>query len=333
MKHIVITENLSSADIRPPGSHSRLRTQSIEDSSRFFGDSDSLQKVDCPACGAKDAPVAFERHGFKYRLCKNCDSLYVSPRPTDDALRRYYEESTAGKLRVEYFTEASADARMQHVIRSRVDWIAPFLSNMKVTDPIFMDVGTIYPHLFSEMRRMEFFESFHAADSAGQVAELVAAEDLTASWPDSETVMAATAFEQLEHQSSPADFLREIRDRLATGGILFLTTRTVSGFDLQVLWDETPYIFVPEHLNLLSIKGLETLFTREGFELLELSTPGQLDVEFVREAAKNCDDLELPRVISTMLNRSDSKLSEDLQAFLQKHRLSSHVRVAARRRD
>jgi hypothetical protein len=310
----------------------QLRKQSLKDSKSYFEDPDCVVEVPCPACGTDDAPLAFDKNGFTYRHCSQCASLFVSPRPTVEALNQYYTESEAGRLRVAYFTEESAQARMLHVVQSRVDWIAPFLDKGACRQSTFVDVATLYPQLFSEMRRMECFDELFSADPADHVAELVAAEGVKVGWPESATAVAVTAFEQLEHQVSPAAFLGRLRGLLAEGGSLFLTTRTVSGFDLQVLWDSTPYIFVPEHLNLLSIEGLETLFDREGFELLELSTPGQLDVELVREAARSNEALNLPRFVRSLLDREDANANADLQAFLQKHRLSSHVRIAARGR-
>ena len=122
-----------------------------------------------------------------------------------------------------------------------------------------------------------------------------------------------------------------MKDLLAPGGLLFLTTRTCSGFDLQVLGEHAAYIFVPEHLNLLSVEGLETLTRRAGLELIELSTPGQLDLQLVQAARAADPALPLPPFIDYLLNQRDALAHEDFQAFLQKHRLSSHVRLAARK--
>jgi hypothetical protein len=140
-----------------------------------------------------------------------------------------------------------------------------------------------------------------------------------------------SAFEQLEHLHNPRVFLRDLGQRMASGGWLFLTTRTASGFDLQVLWDKAPYVFVPEHLNLLSIAGLERLLVQSGFELVELSTPGQLDVEQVLQACEHDPTVVLPPVLKALLTERGPQARTDFQSLLQKHRLSSHVRLVARR--
>ena len=142
-----------------------------------------------------------------------------------------------------------------------------------------------------------------------------------------------TSFEHLESQFSPFDYLSEAARMLAHRGVCFFTTRTISGFDLQVLWDKTPYIFVPEHLNLLSVEGLRSLVVRVGLDLIELSTPGQLDLELVLHAADQDPAIRLPSFVDYLLQQRGAEAHADFQAFLQKHRLSSHVRVAAARRE
>ncbi len=100
---------------------------------------------------------------------------------------------------------------------------------------------------------------------------------------------------------------------------------------MQVLWDKAPYIFVPEHLNLLSIEGIKLLVERLGLELVEVSTPGQLDLEFVTRAAEADPTIALPRFVKYLIEQRDPLAHADFQEYLQKHRLSSHVRVAARK--
>jgi len=65
--------------------------------------------------------------------------------------------------------------------------------------------------------------------------------------------------------------------------------------------------------------------------LLELSTPGQLDVELVQHALQADPSISVPGFVRYLLHERDALAHADFQAFLQKHRLSSHVRVAAKK--
>lgn len=143
---------------------------------------------------------------------------------------------------------------------------------------------------------------------------------------------AVSALGVIDRVFSPEKFLNTAKSLLLNGGLLFLTTSTISGFDLQVLWDKSKSIFPPDRINLLSIEGLTTLFEKNGFEIIELSTPGQLDVELVKNALNENKDIELPRFISYLLNNREENTLRSFQEFLQYFKLSSHVRIAARKK-
>lgn len=327
MRRVVIDSDLHEQQIRPKPVFTEFRRQSIEDAREFFGDPDALVEVACPACDANAATSAFDKDGFHYKQCTECDSVYVSPRPTADALAAYFSNSKASAYRVEHFQRETAEARRNHLTRAHVNWLARTVDEQgNPAARAYIDVGTNSPVIFDEVARLELFDSLSTLDPLPGLTKDLAGLGVSTNPPSN--AGAITSFQQLEHQFSPYESLCALRDRLAPKGILGLMTRTISGFDLQVLWDKAPYIFVPEHLNLLSIVGLQTLINRAGLDLFELSTPGQLDLELTAQAAENDPDIELPSFVRNLLAQNELA-QRDFQAYLQKHRLSSHVRIAA----
>lgn len=330
MKHIVVTGGLKVADIRPPALMSRFREVSIAESEAFFNHFE-LIAVDCPACQSLDIAEAFSKHGFTYCQCADCGSVFASPRPSAQDLANYYENSQAGKYR-NFLSHETADARRLLVLRSRMAWVGRIFDESGVTEfNSYADVGTSHPFILDEAKRLRLFEHLYSVDPSFIL-------DDDSDEPGSRLqdaplagLGAVTAFEQLEHQFSPRDFLKAVSEMLVEGGIFFLTTRTISGFDLEVLWDRNPYIFVPEHLNLLSIEGLREMLERAGFRMLELSTPGQLDVELVLRATSEDPSIPVPRFVKYFLDHRGIETRADFQSFLQKNRLSSHVRIAAQK--
>lgn len=141
-----------------------------------------------------------------------------------------------------------------------------------------------------------------------------------------------TAFEVIERLFDPASFIREAYAKCRDGGLFFLTTNTGSGFEYQVLNGKSPRLHPPDRLNLLSIEALQDLLTGAGFELIELSTPGRLDVEIVRSAADSDPSVKLPEVLRYIFQHRDEKAWHSLQDFLQQNRLSSYLRIAARKK-
>ncbi len=333
MKRVVVDSGLHDAAIRPHSLLSEFRRQSIEDAARFFADPAALVEVACPACDGDTRREAFRKEGFVYQQCAACASLYVSPRPTQAALAEYYQHSKASGYRVEHFQRETAEARRTHQFRSLAQWLGRMVQEQGTGDSTsFVDVGTNSAVVFEEIQRLGLFEACHSLDPLPGLEEDLKALEVQTLKAPMHDAGAISAWQQLEHQFSPYDFIASAHEQLSEGGMLFFTTRVSTGFDLQMLWDKTPYIFVPEHLNLLSLEGIERLLKRTGLEVLELSTPGQLDLELTAQAAASDSSIQLPDFITYLINQRDTLAHADFQAFLQKHRLSSHVRVAAIRK-
>lgn len=333
MKRVVVTTGLHVADIKPPALMSEFKKLSIQDAAEFLSDPAHQVPCACPACGQTAATPAFSKQDFLYSECTACGSVYVSPRPSESLLQHYYAESRASRFRVEHFSRDTAKARRFHLLRANAYWMAQITDeagNPEVRS--YADLRTHSPQIFDEVHALNYFSALYSIEPVVPPEGQTDAPVQTLTLHDAPQLGAISAFEKLEHRFSPFHFLDEACRKLAPGGLIFFTTRTISGFDLQVLWDKTPYVFVPEHLNLLSIEGIKLLVERLGLELLEISTPGQLDLEFVMRAAEQDPSIPLPRFVEYLIEERDPLAHADFQEFLQKHRLSSHVRVAARKR-
>lgn len=329
MKHVVVQSDLHESDIRPANLLSRFREISIEDSHHYFSDQTGLVEVECPACAATDRKFVFDKHSFSYVQCADCGSVYVSPRPARARLEDYYRHSNAVQYRADHLNQATSEARRIHVLCSNVSWMNWLLEESAgAASRRYADRGTNYPVIFDEIKKLDLFDDLYSIGPLEQLAEACRRAGATVTEEPVSDLCALTVFEQLEHQFSPFQYLKSCHEMLGRGGMIFITTRTISGFDLQVLWDKTPYIYVPEHLNLMSIEGINRLLERLEFSVVELSTPGQLDVEFVQHSIELDSSIQLPHFIDYLLSHRDRRVHADFQKFLQKHRLSSHVRVA-----
>ena len=86
-----------------------------------------------------------------------------------------------------------------------------------------------------------------------------------------------------------------------------------------------------EHVNLFNPASLSLLLERSGFDVLEVTTPGRLDAELVRDAVlAGSLDLSREPFLRRVLIDEWGKLGWPFQQFLAANNLSSHMWIAAR---
>jgi len=323
-------------DIRPRDLFQELLAASRQDILDFFPDRTLDLAVTCPACGSSDDSVAFVKLGFPYRSCAACGSLYVSPRPGPEAFSRYLRGSNMGRCFGERFYRRTADRRRELVYRPRAQLVAATAGELLPGGPLSVaDIGSGFGVFLEELQATGAFARLVGVEPDPALAQLgrqkgfgvleTSIEEAEARHLPGGPVQLATCFEVIEHVREPLALLQGIQRLLTPGGLLYLTTLTITGFDLQVLGERSNSIYPPHHINLLSVEGFSALVERAGLELLRLTTPGKLDVSIVLNALEEHPDLELPGYVHELLRRGDA-----FQRFLQENRLSSHVHVVAR---
>lgn len=335
VKHVILDTGLREAEIRPTRVLGRFAELCREDSRTFFADVRAFVRADCPGCGSAQYRPVTVKDGFTFNQCDICLSYFVSPRPNADMLRDFRTRSDAYRYKVSQFVPAGADARRFHLVASFAQWLGRlFDAHGNWAARGFMDLSPISSLVLEEVAGLGRFADRFAYSPHPLAAAACAATGATVLETAAEVpvpLAAVTATETIEHLVDPARELQAIVAMLADGGMFFLTARTSSGFDLSILGPDAPYIFVPEHMNLLSEAGVMALLARCGLETIETSTPGQLDVQFVIEAMKAHPELPIPAFARFLISQRDAATHHDFQTFLQKHRLSSHLRLAARK--
>jgi len=114
------------------------------------------------------------------------------------------------------------------------------------------------------------------------------------------------------------------------GGLLFIGTRNGAGMDILTLKGENDTIYPYEHVTLLSPEGLGVLAENSGFEILETSTPGLLDCEFVNDHINKNHSADL--FFDYLFTHRGVHTRQSLQSFLQTNNLSSYLRAVLRKK-
>lgn len=327
-------------DIRPTALMDEFFVRLKRDAQRLVMRRDAFVRVSCPFCGMDDPEPAFIKDEFQYQSCHSCGSLYTSPRPSNADLVDYAVNSEAVKFWSTHFYKETADARREKIFRPRAIFVADFIAQQSRGlghCETFADIGAGFGLFLQEFAALNTASQIIGIEPDAALAAVCRAKGFSVieKWVEDlvegeVAVDFATCFEVLEHVFDPYRFLRSCGHVLKPGGTLLFTTLTISGFDLQNLWDHARQISPPQHINFPSITGIESLIQRCGLEVIEISTPGQLDVDILMNYLVMQPDAPLPR-FARALALADEATRRDFQTFLQTHRMSSHLRCIVRK--
>jgi SAM-dependent methyltransferase len=279
-----------------------------------------LVDVPCPACAGTDSSAAFTKLGLSYRLCGTCASVFVSPRPKASALAEYAQSSPAAAFWRDRILGETRAARLDKLIRPRAEWVLDALTEHRPGARAGIDLSGQGPAFLKEL-----------ASQSPALGSLTSADPHAAPWSVSGLDFVA-AFDVLDRASDVAALVAAVHDALGPGGLFFVTAPSVSGFDLQVLWERSPTMTPPDKLNVLSVEGFSQLFRAPDWSLIELSTPGMFDVENVRRAMLAAPEADWPRGVREIVLQRDEGARLEFQEYLQRHRLASFARLVVRRR-
>ena len=324
-------------DIRPKDLFGKFLQLTRESTEEYFCHRKGFIEVRCPACDDNRKKKEFDKFSFTYVTCNRCGSLYNSPRPSMEALNAYYESSKAAEFWSDTFYRKTEDERREKIFLPRARLISEIAEKYGVdrTDT-FADIGPGYGTFLQVIKKMDYFQDIIGIEPNPKFAQACRDKGINVINKPVEGIEEGevkagivVAFDLLEHLFSPYRFLMTVQNVLKKAGVLYFTMPNVSGFDIQVLWEKSDNVYPPHHINLLSFEGVKLLLSRSGFEIVEISTPGKLDLDILKNSIKEDSSIEIPRFVSYMLNQRDETTHQIFQNFLHENNLSSHLSCIA----
>lgn len=296
--------------------------------------------VPCPACGARNAQPLYEKFGMDHNRCQDCGTQYVNPRPTAETLGEFYSNSENYRYWAKYIFPASREKRRDAIIRPRADIVSELTKRYGLEKGLFVEVGAAHGVFCEEVRDRGLFGELIAIeptpDMAAECREL-GFETIEAPWEKvalSDPAQMIAAFEVIEHLFDPGAFLRWCCDNLVEGGHILLSCPNIEGFETMLLGRASGAVD-HEHVNLFNPQSLQALIERSGFDLVDFSTPGELDVELVRRALADneVDESAVGTVLARLVTCEEPEATRALQDSIKAAGLSSNMVVLARKRD
>lgn len=296
--------------------------------------------VSCTACGESGGKVAFEKFGFQFKVCSRCRTIYMSPRPSETLMADYYTNSENYAYWAKYIFPASEASRREKIHKPWLDRVVNYCQQFGVPRGTLVEVGPGFGTFASVATESGQFKRVLAIEPTPEMAAACRDRGVAVIQRRIEEVSeeingadVLVAFEVIEHLFEPRRFIGQCARLLRPGGLLVVSCPNGQGFDIAMLGARALAVDA-EHVNLFNPESLSGVLRRSGFKVMEASTPGRLDAEFVREAAlKGEIDLVREPFLKRVLLDEWDRLGWPFQQFLAANGLSSHMWIAARKRE
>ena len=294
---------------------------------------DSLQNASCPVTGEKEVQDSFSKMGMQYQVSQTFGNIYLSPRPTMEILRQFYQESTARKFWLTELWPQTQDVRKEKIILPQLEWAQGFITQYSHKRKLLL--SEYLPNYWGYYKSAkEFFTEsnytlveplFDPDISNVDVQNIYMIDEVAES-----SIDAVFLFEALDRSTNPFNLLQKVISFLKPGGLCFITCLLSSGFEVLALGHKSKIFVPPERMNLLSYEGMNALIKNiNGFDVLEFSTPGVLDIpNFIKQIDEARNSYFFNYIFR---KRQDSELLNTFQDFLQMNCLGTFGRLVLRK--
>lgn len=273
----------------------------------------------CPISGLKRDEIIFEKWGCSYAICPKTWSISLGLLPDSSTITKYFHESELAKYRCLPEYQESFSRLRSDLWANQLEWIEGRVRRYIGMEQYSMaDWGSRMVGWIKVLETADFISELAVAEPIPPVKAVGTVND----------VDIILLFDVIQHCPNPKSLLSDIYSKLRSNGLLLLTCRSGSGFDILTLAGESESIFPFDHLCLPSPEGMKVLLERVGFEIIELTTPGLLDVKLVEQVI---DKIPKKQYFQRYLLSKGQIVQERLQSFLQQNNLSSHLRVVAKK--
>ena len=315
-------------EIRPKNIFDEYLRLAKIDTAKFFSSKRELFK--CPSCDS-EGKDSFVKDGFNYCECATCNNLFVSPRPSLKALSDYYENSASSKFWATTFYKETEHARREKIWKPKASLVFELLKKFNTDEKQVVDIGGGYGIFAEEMSKL-IVSPIYVVEPAPHLAKICKKKGFKVIQKFLEDVTHSdlgkgskcfVSFELFEHLHSPLQFLKHINYLMKPNDLLIFTTLSSAGLDIQVLWEDSPSVSPPHHLNFFNPKSIKVILEKTGFRLLEVSTPGRLDLDILYNNRSKIKH----RFWKNFIKESNSSTKQEFQKFISKTGLSSHMMV------
>lgn len=326
-------------DIRPEWIYERYQQIAAEDRRRYVDPGTGAVFDDCgvpsPACVACAGELQAEPGLSGYRVCQSCRSLISDPMLSPTSMADSWRSAGAANYFHQHIYAPTAERRRGLMVE-RCAMLGAYVRHGRVLElgcgiGLFLDALREAGYAGEGVEVLPYpIEQCHAK---GHVIHAQPIQQLS---PAEGAYDAIVGWEVIAHFYDLPAVMRQLVAALRPGGYLMLTTPNASGLEYDRIWSDgrrrhdnlDPSVF----LQILSLQGLRMLAEGSGLSVVELSTPGRMDLQNIQRHAKSSGRTFALRMLNDLLlNESSDSAVSGLQHWLADSGYSGHCRLVARK--
>ena len=320
-------------DIRPQELFDELLRLNKLDIEKYFTNSIN-ETISCPACG-QNGKSSFVKNGFSFDECPKCKTLYVSPRPKREYFDAYYTDSQSTKYWATTFYKATEQNRREMLWKPKAQLIKDKIDTFAPDTEKIVDIGGGYGIFVEEFLKISDIKHMviEPSEYLSKVCEEKGLKTLVKFLEDIKeddlpnVKKTFVSFELFEHLHNPKEFLATLYKVMDKNDMFIFTTLSGMGVDIRTLWENAKPVSPPMHLNFLNPKSITIILEKVGFEVVEVTTPGKLDIDIMNNNKDNIKD----RFWKDFLEYSTEDEKQNMQKFISDNKLSSHMMIVCRK--
>ncbi|WP_198003424.1 class I SAM-dependent methyltransferase [Synechococcus sp. RS9916] len=328
-----LKRKIKEEEIRPQEIFDEYIRLSKKDCKNFFPQRLTTE-ANCPAGCESNNRHFCKKEQFYYKKCTTCGSIYANLNADEKCFQEFYTEGESTKYWADVFYKKTESKREELLWKPKLERIIEtFKLREKRSKTILVDIGGGFG-TFAKLASSQFFgkEFTLVVEPNPKLAAECRRKEISVinkftnemdkqDLPQGQKLF--TSFELLEHLTSPKAFLESINNLMNKGDMLYLTTLSGEGIDINELKENSKAITPPHHINFLSPNGAEKILREIGFRNIETITPGKLDVNIMeKQADKICNE-----TLRKIITRSDKESKEALQRLIVSSKVSSHMHI------
>lgn len=325
-------------DIRPEDLLKKMKPALEKDINFLKKRYHEFHESNCIACGSANYEFWAEKDGFSYTRCSHCETVFMNPRPDENLLNDFYKNSENYKFWNDYMFPQTEKARMNSIFKPRAKKIVELCSEYGLKGGTILEIGSAFGTFCEAIKEESYFEKIIAVEPTPNLAETCRQKGFETyeetieelSLPENYADVIVN-FEVIEHLGNPKEFVKKCVNFLKPDGLFICTCPSINGIGTFVLKEQAKVVD-HEHLNYFTPDSLKGMVEDLGLVVLEMLTPGELDVDLLVNAYNETPELFEGNDFISHIIRSDNETKAAFQEFLKKNNLSSHLWMISKKK-